>query len=83
MNLNNLNNNSDLSTSKSTARGSFEETKLDDGFFVLTYQNDSDVFQTIEREIDSRFIQFHFCIKGSSEFIFNNGAYRLKIEEEN
>lgn len=83
MNLNNNKNKSDFSVSKNIARGSFNETKLDDGFYVLTYQNNVNEVQVVEREIDSRFIQFHFCIKGSSEFIFNNGNYRLKIEEEN
>lgn len=83
MNLNNNKNNTDLSASKNIARGSFEETKLDDGFFVLTYQNETNGVQIAEREIDSSFIQFHFCVKGSSEFIFNKGAYRLKIAEEN
>lgn len=83
MNLNNIKKNSDFSDSKNIARGSFDETPLDDGFFVLTYQNNSNTIQIVEREIDSRFIQFHFCIKGSSDFIFNNGNYRLKIEEEN
>ena len=73
----------DFSDSKNIARGSFSETELDDGFFVLTYQNEEDATQTVQREIDSSFIQFHFCIKGSSVFIFNNGNYRLKIEEEN
>ncbi|MCD2258152.1 helix-turn-helix transcriptional regulator [Psychroserpens luteolus] len=83
MNLNNNKNNSNFQGPKNVARGSFDETKLDDGFFVLTYQNEASHIQTLEREIDSSFIQFHFCIKGSSEFIFNNGNYRLKIEEEN
>ncbi|MCB0381993.1 MAG: helix-turn-helix transcriptional regulator [Psychroserpens sp.] len=83
MNLNNIKKDSDFSDSKNIARGSFDETPLDDGFFVLTYQNNSNTIQIVEREIDSRFIQFHFCIKGSSDFIFNNGNYRLKIEEEN
>ncbi len=83
MNLNNNKNNSDFSATKNIAIGSFEETKLDEGFFALTYQNESNAIQIVEREIDSSFIQFHFCIKGSSEFIFNNGNYRLKIEEEN
>jgi len=83
MNLNSNKNNSYGSDSKNVASGSFEETKLDDGFFVLTYQNEENHTQTVEREIDNRFIQFHFCIKGSSEFIFNNGNYRLKIEAEN
>lgn len=68
---------------KNVASGSFHETKLDDGFFVLTIQNNQNEVQVVEREIDSRFIQFHFCLKGSSEFIFNNGNYRLRIEEEN
>nr|WP_321221202.1 AraC family transcriptional regulator [uncultured Psychroserpens sp.] len=72
-----------FSDSKNIARGSFDETQLDDGFIVLTYQNNDNNIQTLEREIDSSFIQFHFCIKGSSEFVFNNGNYRLKIEEEN
>ncbi|WP_298893466.1 AraC family transcriptional regulator [uncultured Psychroserpens sp.] len=83
MNLNNNKNNSNFQGSKNIARGSFDETKLDDGFFVLAYQNEAPHIQTLEREIDSNFIQFHFCIKGSSEFVFNNGNYRLKIEEEN
>ncbi|MGC1471134.1 MAG: AraC family transcriptional regulator [Psychroserpens sp.] len=83
MNLNNNKINQDLSSLKNNARGSFDETKLDDGFFVLTYQNNANKTQILDREIDSKFIQFHFCIKGSSEFIFNNGNYRLKIAEEN
>lgn len=83
MNLNNNKKENDFSTSKNIARGSFEETKLADGFFVLTFQNEQHNIQIVEREIDSRFIQFHFCIKGSSEFVFNNGTYKLKIEEEN
>jgi AraC-like DNA-binding protein len=73
----------ELSNSENTARGSFKETRLDDGFFVLTYQNEMNEMQIVEREIDSSFIQFHYCIKGSSDFVFNNGNYRLKIEEEN
>ncbi|WP_298901003.1 helix-turn-helix transcriptional regulator [uncultured Psychroserpens sp.] len=83
MNLNNNKNNTDFSGSKNIARGSFNETRLDDGFFILTHQNEEHHIQTLEREIDSSFIQFHFCIKGSSEFIFNQGNYRLKMEEEN
>jgi len=67
---------------KNVARGTFNETKVDDGFFVLTYQNNNDTIETLEREIDSRFIQFHFCVKGSSAFQFNNGNYTLNIQEE-
>lgn len=68
---------------KNVAKGSFEETVIDEGFFVLTYQNEKNVTEIIEREIDSSFIQFHFCLKGSSKFIFNEGRYALDILEEN
>jgi len=67
---------------KNVASGTFNETKVDDGFFILTYQNENDGIETIEREIDSRFIQFHFCIKGSCAFQFNKGNYTLNIKEE-
>lgn len=73
----------DFSNSKNIARGSFKETVLDDGFLVLAYQNNTNATETVQRDIDSSFIQFHFCIKGACEFVFNNGNYRLKIEAEN
>ena len=72
-----------LSTSnKNVAKGSFEETQVDDHVFVLSYQNESTENQVIERYIDSSYIQFHFCLKGESTFVFNNGNYRLDIKEE-
>ncbi|MFD2822433.1 helix-turn-helix transcriptional regulator [Lacinutrix iliipiscaria] len=67
---------------KNVARRTFNETKVDDGFFVLTFQNEKDKSVTLEREIDSQFIQFHFCLKGSCMFQFNNGSYTLNIQEE-
>ncbi|MEO6348434.1 MAG: AraC family transcriptional regulator [Aquaticitalea sp.] len=69
--------------SKNVAKGSFEETKIEDGFFVLTCQNENTSVEIVEREIDSSFIQFHFCLKGLSKFIFNEGRYALDILEEN
>lgn len=68
---------------KSVAKGTFDETKIDDGFFVLTYKNDTASIEIVEREIGSNFIQFHFCLKGSSNFVFNDGKYTLNIVEEN
>ncbi|MEZ4855268.1 MAG: AraC family transcriptional regulator [Gelidibacter sp.] len=68
---------------KNVAKGSFDETKIDDGFFVLTYQNESHNMALVERAIDSSFIQFHFCLKGYSKFNFNEGRYTLDILEEN
>ena len=68
---------------KNVAIGSFEETKVDDGFFILTSKNDKSVAQSIVKEMHSDFIQFHFCIKGSCKFVFNEGRYALNILEEN
>lgn len=70
------------STSKNVATGSFNETQVDQDVFVLAYQNETTDIQVIERYIDSSFIQFHFCLKGNSDFIFNNGTYTLNIAEE-
>jgi AraC-like DNA-binding protein len=71
------------SLKKSVAKSSFQETKVDDGFLVLTYKNDESETQSIVKEIHSDFIQFHFCVKGSSQFVFNQGRYTLNIHEEN
>ncbi len=68
---------------KNVAQGSFQEVFIEDGFFVLKIQNDTTEIQRIAREIDSSFIQFHFCLKGSAKFVFNQGNYALEVSEEN
>ncbi len=82
MNLNNINQNTEEGDLKNVATGSFNETKVDEGVYVLTYKNEANLSQTIVREIDSNFIQFHFCVKGESKFNFNNGRYTLDVLEE-
>lgn len=72
----------EITTLKNVARGTFNETQVDDGFFVLTYQNENQLVEILDREIDSSFIQFHFCIKGSAAFLFNKGSYTLNIQDE-
>jgi AraC-like DNA-binding protein len=68
---------------KNVAESSFEETQVDEGFLVFTYKNDRNSCQNVTRDIDSSYIQFHFCIKGASKFNFNEGRYTLNIFEEN
>jgi len=60
----------------------FVETFVDDGFFVLTFKNEENNIQILNKEIQSDYIQFHFCLKGLSKFVFNEGAYMLNILEE-
>jgi AraC-like DNA-binding protein len=67
---------------KSIARGTLNETYLEEGFIAITYKNEIDTVAVIEREIDSSYIQFHFCTKGYSIFVFNNGRYTLNINED-
>lgn len=69
-------------TSKSVAKGAFGEIAIENGFFVLTYKNENDQIERLERAIDSSYIQFHFCTKGSATFNFNQGNYALDILEE-
>ncbi|AWG24633.1 helix-turn-helix transcriptional regulator [Flavobacterium kingsejongi] len=59
-----------------------EEIKIEDGFSILRFQNDSDETSHFEREVHMDLIQFHFGIKGRAKFIFNQGRYALDLKEE-
>ena len=83
MNLNKDQNLTAAIKPKNIAQGSFLETGIESGFIVMTYQNETPNIQLLEKEIDSSFIQFHFCLKGQCRFVFNNGTYGLNILEEN
>lgn len=69
--------------SKNVAQGSFDEVFIEEGFYVLKIQNDSADFEKVTREVDSTFIQLHFCLKGRAKFVFNEGRYALDVSEEN
>ncbi|WP_445731854.1 helix-turn-helix transcriptional regulator [Mariniflexile sp.] len=75
--------NNDKSSQKNNAISPFEETKVEEGFLVLVYKNDGNETQSLIKEIHSDYIQFHFCVKGTSKFVFNEGRYVLNILEEN
>ena len=65
--------------SKNVAESTFKETSLDNGFHLIEFQNESNEVQKFERDIDSTYIQLHFCIKGNSKFLFNNGSYTFDV----
>lgn len=67
--------------SKNVAQGIYEETQVEEGFFILKFSNEDTDNQIFKREVSAHFIQFHFCLKGSASFSFNNGAYRLPIQQ--
>ena len=55
---------------------------IEDGFYVLRFQNETTEVATEVREINSSFIQFHFCVKGQGDFVFNDGNYVFNVKEE-
>lgn len=67
---------------KNIASGAGEEIKIEDDFYVLRFQNDSDETLHFEREVGADLIQFHFGVKGGGRFIFNQGRYALDVKEE-
>ena len=67
---------------KNVGESTFEEIILEDGFYVLHFQNESNEVQVFEREINSTFIQIHFCLKGNSKFLFNNGSYSFDVLDD-
>lgn len=64
------------------AGGFIDETKIEDGFLILKFQNEEEEIKRITRGIASSYIQFHFCVKGKSTFLFNNGSYQLPLVED-
>jgi len=64
---------------KNVGESSLDEIILEKGFYVLHFQNESNQIQNFEREIDSSFIQMHFCLRGNSKFLFNNGSYSFDV----
>ncbi|WP_298778818.1 AraC family transcriptional regulator [uncultured Polaribacter sp.] len=64
---------------KNVGKSTFEEINLENGFYLLHFQNESKENQNFVREIDSSFIQIHFCLKGNSKFKFNNSAYTFDV----
>ena len=47
---------------KNVGESTFQEIILDKGFYLLHFQNESNTIQNFEREINSNFIQIHFCL---------------------
>jgi len=55
---------------------------LEEDFILLKLQNEGMEDRHVQRMVDRSFIQFHFCLKGSGKFVFNEGRYALEVQEE-
>lgn len=67
---------------KNNAVSSENEIRMENGFFMLNYQNTRHEVQHYTKEIERSFIQFHFNLKGTSLFHFNEGRYTLHAAEK-
>jgi len=56
-----------------------EDILLGEKFFCLRICNHNNEERLFQKEIDASYIQFHFCLKGGLEFIFNEGSYNLNL----
>ncbi len=58
-------------------------TELEKDFLVLRYRNDSATLVTKKHSTNIDHIQFHFCLKGQLDFMYNNSTYSFNVNEEN
>ena len=68
---------------KNIAKGSTESFKVDEGVILLKQTNENEFESNFNSKIGKDYIQFHFCLKGSSKFLFNQGSYVFNVENEN
>lgn len=54
--------------------------EIEGGFNILNNTNEGNKKSHLKKEIDASYIQFHFMLEGKSTFIFNNGAYKMTVE---
>ena len=68
---------------KNIAKGTSESFKVDEGLILLKHTNESEHEENFNYNIGKDYIQFHFCLKGLSNFLFNEGSYVFNVENEN
>jgi hypothetical protein len=59
--------------------GSSSEIVVDKEIFITIHQNNTSQLQKYNKEVSKDYIQFHFCLRGSSELVFNEGSYKLNL----
>jgi AraC-like DNA-binding protein len=68
--------------SKNNAISSDMIFEVESDISILRLKNQDAEALNFQYPIDESFIQFHFCLKGDIDFGFNNGAYKLNIDED-
>lgn len=56
-------------------------TEIEPGFLLLVNQNETDNNIRLTKEVDSSFIQIHFCLHQNAKLYFNQGRYSVDVLE--
>ena len=56
--------------------------EVESEIYILRLKNPDTNSLNFQYPMDETFIQFHFCLKGDIYFGFNNGSYKLNINED-
>ena len=64
-------------------KSSFEVLPIETGCYVLRKKNDTEHSEIERFPINQEYIQFHFCLKGQMNFIYNYGNYTFPVSENN
>jgi len=67
---------------KNNGISSSYNTEIESGFYVLRFKNDTEKIIRKKHPVNQDVIQFHFCLKGQTNFSFNDGNYSFQVREE-
>tara|TARA_A100001011_G_C14322059_1_gene851279 strand:+ start:12892 stop:13773 length:882 start_codon:yes stop_codon:yes gene_type:complete len=67
---------------KNNGISSSYNTEIESGFYVLRFKNDTERIFRKKHPVNQDVIQFHFCLKGQTNFSFNDGNYSFQVREE-
>ena len=68
---------------KNSDKNGYQETEIEDGFFIIKCNNQTENAQRVVKEISRDYIQLHFCIKNSIRLFFNKETYSMEVLENN
>lgn len=71
-----------MNKENNVARGILKQHDVEGGIYLLHAQNETEDLLLIEREVGLEFLQFHFCAKGGMELVFNEGRYKMPLDNE-
>lgn len=66
---------------KNTYKSRIKEYLPSPDIYLAQIENHTAFTDTVTKVIDKKFIQFYFCTKGSMTFNFNNGNYKINLND--